>query len=58
MTTTRDLVDAIDSGSSVQSTAMFEELIGQRVLAAIEARKAEITQNMFNSSTEQSGEDE
>ncbi len=47
MSTTLDLIRAIDSGNSRLSQSTFEELVQTRVASAIDARRTEIAQSMF-----------
>lgn len=47
MSTTLDLIRAIDSGNSRLSSDVFEELVQTRVAGAIDQRRTEIAQNMF-----------
>lgn len=47
MTTTLDLIRAIESGNSRASSSAFEDLVQTRVAEAIDARRTEIAQNMF-----------
>jgi len=47
MTTTLDLIRAIDAGNSRVSQSAFEELVQTRVAEAIDQRRTEIAQNMF-----------
>lgn len=47
MTTTLDLIRAIESGNSRASSGAFEELVQERVASAIDQRRTEIAQSMF-----------
>ena len=48
MTQTIDLINAIDAGQSLKIHSIFEELINSRLTAAIEQRRAEIADLVFN----------
>ena len=48
MTQTIDLINAIDAGQSLKIHSIFEELINSRLVEAIEQRRAEIADLVFN----------
>ena len=50
--TTTDIVNFAAEKDAVKITSAFNELIGQRVLDAVQARKNEIAQGMFNPQAE------
>lgn len=48
MTTTRDLIDALISGDSLAIETTFDDVMSQKVSAALDGAKEFIAQNMFN----------
>lgn len=50
MTTGKELVDAINSGKSAAIESAFESLMAEKVTAAIENRRLELVDEIFNSS--------
>ena len=54
MTQTIDLINAIDAGQSLKIHSIFEELINSRLVEAIEQRRAEIADYVFNGQMDES----
>ena len=54
MTQTIDLINAIDAGQSLKIHSIFEELINSRLTAAIEQRRTEIADYVFNGQMDES----
>lgn len=52
MTTTLDLIKSIVSSEPVESERMFQELMADRIAAAIEDKKQEVASTMFASREE------
>lgn len=48
MTKTLDLINAIEAGQSMKIHSLFEELVNARLIEAIEQRRAEIADLVFN----------
>lgn len=48
MTKTLDLINAIEAGQSIKIHSLFEELVNARLVEAIEQRRAEIADLVFN----------
>lgn len=48
MTKTLDLINAIEAGQSMKIHSLFEELVNARLVEAIEQRRAEIADLVFN----------
>ena len=48
MTKTLDLINAIEAGQSIKIHSLFEELVNARLVEAIEHRRAEIADLVFN----------
>ena len=48
MTKTLDLINAIEAGQSMKIYSLFEELVNARLVEAIEQRRAEIADLVFN----------
>lgn len=53
---TAGMVDSIMSGNAVEAQAKFEDIIAVKATQAMDARKAELTQTIFNSKEESSDE--
>lgn len=58
MTTTIDLINAIEAGQSIKIHSIFEELINSRLSAAIDQRRSEIADFVFNGVNESEELDE
>lgn len=53
MTKTLDLINAIEAGQSIKIHSLFEELVNARLVDAIEQRRAEIADLVFNGSVDE-----
>lgn len=56
MTKTLDLINAIEAGQSIKIHSLFEELVNARLVDAIEQRRAEIADLVFNGNVDESVE--
>lgn len=56
--TIQDIIDATVEQEPTKVQAAFDDLIGQRIMTALEARKREIAANMFNQADEPDTEHE
>ncbi len=53
MTKTLDLINAIEAGQSIKIHSLFEELVNARLVDAIEQRRAEIADLVFNGAVDE-----
>jgi hypothetical protein len=53
---TASMVDSIMAGNAVEAQAKFEDIIAIKATHAMDARKAELSQTIFNSKEETSDE--
>ncbi len=53
MSTTLDLINAIDAGKSTDIESAFNEIFASKVSAAIDQRRIEIAGNLFATQQEQ-----
>lgn len=53
---TTDMLDAIMAGNAVEAQGKFEDIIAVKATQAMDARKAELTQTIFNNREESSDE--
>ena len=56
MTKTLDLINAIEAGQSMKIHSIFEELVNARLVEAIEQRRAEIADLVFNGPVDESSD--
>lgn len=50
--TTRNLIDAIESGNSVDIQSAFEDAMSSRIVERLDAMRQEVSKNMFAASTQ------
>lgn len=53
MTKPLDLINAIEAGQSIKIHSLFEELVNARLVDAIEQRRAEIADLVFNGAVDE-----
>ena len=58
MTTTRDLIDAIESGDTIEIESTFQSVMSQKAGDALGERRQEIAMNFFNKRHEVESDDE
>jgi len=49
---TRDLIDAIESGNSVEIQTTFEQAMAERIVAKLDDLRVQVAKNMFNESVD------
>lgn len=54
---TRDLVDALISGDSINIEKTFNDVMSDKVSAALDSYRVQVAQNMFNPEIEQEQEE-
>ncbi len=54
----KDIVQYASAGDALKTSDAFASLVGDRIASSIEARKVELAQQIFNSNSEETDEEE